>query len=348
MTVNMHLHANKSACRYGDQLTVSQYRPGVEIQSEFDRGFLRQLVAALFDQALPIVAGLRRERCLNLFGRRSLHVRRLRTRYGYDTQHMHAHIEVALVLQGACRFLIQDRVYPCQAGDVIFVPPYQPHVDAYSRADAGYGLLWFLLYEAHYAVSWTGFAPAAAGQPLRYFYRKRIVTIPMGGAPAWSALRQDQAFDLDTLRELLLYLCYRTVMVLRRAPAEHSSRVLASALARIRQDYHRPLSVGGLAAELGITPNYLSALFTRTLGISFKHYLHEVRLGQAQSLLKNPALSIKEIIAACGFGSNASFDRIFRQVYGMSPTVYRDSVQRAGGEIRGSRPPARQGPGRRV
>ncbi len=341
----MKPHATKSACRYGDQLTVSQYWPDVDVQSEFDRGFHRRLVAALFDQALPVIAGLRRERCMNLFGRRSLPVRRLWTRYGYDTQHMHAHVEVALVLHGACRFLIKDRVYPCQPGDVIFVPPHQPHVDAYSRADAGYGLLWFLLFESYYAVSWTGFAAPAAGQPLRYFYRKRIVTIPLGGAPAWSALREDPSFDTDTLRELLLYLCYRTIMVLRRAPAEHASRLLASALARIRQNYNKPLSVGELAAELGITPNYLSALFTRSLGLSFKHYLHEVRLGQAQSLLKNPALRIKEISAACGFNSNASFDRIFRQVYGMSPTVYRDSILRAGAEIH-IPPPAPRAPGR--
>lgn len=333
MTVPMHTHANQSACRYGDQLTVRQYRPAVDIQCDFDRAFQQRLVGTIFDKALPIIAGLRRERCLNLVGRHSLNVRQLRTRYGYEAQHTHAHIEVALALQGACRFLIKDRVYPCQPGDVIFVPPYQPHVDAYERADAGYDLLWFLLYDARYAVSWTGFAPPAPGQPLRYFYRKRIVTIPMGGAPAWRALREDKVFALDTLRELLLYLCYRTIMVLRRAPAEHSSRLLAAALARIRQDFTSPLSVGGLAAELGITPNYLSALFTRSLGLSFKNYLHEVRLSQAQILLKNPALSIKEIIPACGFGSTAAFDHLFRQVYGLSPTAYRDSILRAGGDM---------------
>lgn len=322
----MKSKANKKTCRYGEHLTVVSHTAEVDLQQEFSQDFIQKLINLILDRVLEIISALRQERCLNLTGRRSLHVRRLNTRYGYNVRHAHAHVEIAMVLHGSCRFLMNDRVYSCRAGDVVFVPPYQPHVDAYERADTGYELLWFLLYENRYSVSWTGFAASGSSHALSYFYRKRIVTIPLGNVPAWGEWHSEKNFSILVLRELLLYLCYRTVMVLRRAPAKHSSRVLAVALDRINRDFAGTVRLGELARVLDITPNYLSALFTRLLGLTFKQYLLEVRLAHAQLLLKNPLLSIKEVMRDSGFGSIAAFDRLFSQVYGMPPTQYRDSI----------------------
>lgn len=315
-------------CRYSEQLTVASYQPGVDVRQAFDRAFHLRLVEVIFAKVLPLLSELSRERCLNIIGRRSLKTRWLRTRYGYDSPHSHAHVEIALVIKGTCRFLMQDRVYVCRPGDVVFVPPYQPHVDAYKHVDAGYELLWFLLYDNFYSVSWAGFTVSESLKKSKYFYNKRIVTIPIGNVPAWVDLRDKQTFELDSLRELLLYLAYRTVMILRRAPSEHKNHLLMAAQKRVDQDFDKPLAVSGLAEELNITPNYLSALFTQSLGISFRRYLQETRLNHAQLLLQNPALSIKEIADVCGFKSTPAFNHLFRKVFAMTPTAYRSSVSR--------------------
>ena len=74
-----------------------------------------------------------------------------------------------------------------------------------------------------------------------------------------------------------------------------------------------------VATELGISLRQLHALFEPT-GLSFARTLTAARLNEARRLLyATQERGIDEIAFACGFDSIATFYRVFRATYGMTP-----------------------------
>src|SRR5579862_2624347 len=96
------------------------------------------------------------------------------------------------------------------------------------------------------------------------------------------------------------------------------------------------LNLASTAKRVGLSPCYLSALFTRITGVSFKAHLRAVRLSKAESLLKNLTLSVKEVAAKTGYKHVSTFDRDFRSQYGKTPLEFRCSE--GGGGSRNPRP----------
>ena len=119
------------------------------------------------------------------------------------------------------------------------------------------------------------------------------------------------------------------------APASgtHAQQIVSRLMERVQRDYPQPITLQQCAAGLAMNAAYLSALFSRAAGISFKAYLTEVRLERArQLLLGDPAKNISEVAAAVGYSSENRFRSAFKKVTGLSPRLWRE-VFRAGNVI---------------
>ena len=68
----------------------------------------------------------------------------------------------------------------------------------------------------------------------------------------------------------------------------------------------------------------VSRLFKEKTGLGFKEYITGKRLEKACSLLTATSMTVTEIAAACGFESISYFGAVFKNVYGISPSKYRD------------------------
>ena len=77
---------------------------------------------------------------------------------------------------------------------------------------------------------------------------------------------------------------------------------------------------------MNISPYYFSKLFKEEAGENFIEYLTKVRIAHAKELLRNPALSIKEICILSGYSDPNYFSRIFKKQEGVTPSEYRDSM----------------------
>jgi AraC-like DNA-binding protein len=88
----------------------------------------------------------------------------------------------------------------------------------------------------------------------------------------------------------------------------------------IVQNLFRPdLSPALVAGLLGVSVRQIHLLFEPT-GESFSRTLSAMRLTEAHRLLKaEPARPVADIAFACGFESLATFYRVFRRAYGLSP-----------------------------
>ena len=89
------------------------------------------------------------------------------------------------------------------------------------------------------------------------------------------------------------------------------------AIKMMQSNIEEPLKTTELAKVLGQTTRSLERQFLRHLGRSPGRFYRELRLIRAQNFLVNTDMSILEIAAACGFGSN--FGKIFKAYYGKTP-----------------------------
>jgi transcriptional regulator GlxA family with amidase domain len=86
------------------------------------------------------------------------------------------------------------------------------------------------------------------------------------------------------------------------------------------------LTLEHAAKLLRLSPRRVSVLFRRHTGISFKCFVRNRRMDIARALLRDPALSIKEIAFATGYSATSNFDRDFRHTFGLRPRDFRHAL----------------------
>lgn len=90
-----------------------------------------------------------------------------------------------------------------------------------------------------------------------------------------------------------------------------------------------PLSLGELAAALGVSRRTLSRECRRVFGEPpMRLYLH-LRLQAARNFLFYEEFSIKDVAIACGFSYPAVFSRVFKAQFGKTPREFRSAFRRS-------------------
>lgn len=94
----------------------------------------------------------------------------------------------------------------------------------------------------------------------------------------------------------------------------------------IANHLNEDLSLSRVCRIAGFHPSYFSTLFKQETGIGFSQYVIRARVSEAQRLLRNPSLSMQAICEKCGFSDVSWFSHQFRQVTGISPAKWRNSL----------------------
>lgn len=91
----------------------------------------------------------------------------------------------------------------------------------------------------------------------------------------------------------------------------------------VQSNYQNDICLKDISDYLGYTPNYISKLFSNTIGMSFKKYLFLQRTKSAESLLLNSDMTVTEIAHSVGFNDSNYFSTVFKNKYGITPSEYR-------------------------
>lgn len=116
-----------------------------------------------------------------------------------------------------------------------------------------------------------------------------------------------------------------------RRPADGTD--LASLLAEIQANLHRPFTVAGLAATAHMSPRTLARRFVAATGSTPHQWLTRQRILLAQQLLEENDLTIEEIARRTGFGTADLLRHHFLQRVGATPTGYRRMFGHLEGDV---------------
>ena len=96
----------------------------------------------------------------------------------------------------------------------------------------------------------------------------------------------------------------------------------------MQQHYQDPLFTGKRLAQLmHVSPNYLSSLFTRETGQSFKEHLIQIRMNKAKELLLTSSAKVQEVALAVGYTDTHYFSYSTKRYFGLSPRQIREAAQ---------------------
>ena len=98
---------------------------------------------------------------------------------------------------------------------------------------------------------------------------------------------------------------------------------IRAALSYISEHSCEDISESQVAAKTGLSPYYFSKLFNEYTEMSFPVYISGIRVQNAINLLVNEKLSITECAFLAGFQSTTRFNKVFREITGMTPREYR-------------------------
>ncbi|WP_027630085.1 response regulator [Ruminiclostridium cellobioparum] len=90
-------------------------------------------------------------------------------------------------------------------------------------------------------------------------------------------------------------------------------------------EHYRNVTLTDISSHFFLNKNYFSTLFKTLTSKTFSDYLLEVRVKKAAYLLKNTNMKIYEVSRAVGYDDSRYFSQVFKKVYDLQPTEYRNS-----------------------
>ena len=108
---------------------------------------------------------------------------------------------------------------------------------------------------------------------------------------------------------------------------EHRDEVVLDLQLFMQEKLASPLSLSSIAQQFQLSERTLTRRFQRAVGTSPWQYLLNLRLSEAESLLRTTNLSITEIAAEVGVSDSAHFARQFKKSNRSSPSEYRKAVR---------------------
>jgi len=110
-------------------------------------------------------------------------------------------------------------------------------------------------------------------------------------------------------------------------------QALQTAMERDKLYLNPDLTLDILAQHTGIAPKIISAALNRNLDKTLNEFVNEYRIAAFKERFTdtgNAHLTIAGIAAECGFNSQATFQRTFRQFTGLSPSEYKAQASHGG------------------
>ncbi|WP_027857610.1 helix-turn-helix domain-containing protein [Marinobacterium jannaschii] len=128
-------------------------------------------------------------------------------------------------------------------------------------------------------------------------------------------LQTDQQSPLIQ-RQILVLL---VEMLCQRFAAVRPDQRVFQARSFIERHFAATLSLDELARQVNLSPRQLTGLFRQQLNTSPGQYQLQLRMEQAQRLLRQGQMSVQQVAEQVGYASLSAFSDRYRRFYGCSP-----------------------------
>lgn len=104
--------------------------------------------------------------------------------------------------------------------------------------------------------------------------------------------------------------------------------LLKPAIDYIQTNYNETITMEQMASLCNVSSSYFSKLFKREINDSFPNYVNEIKVEKAKQILLESDTPIITMALDLGFSDSGYFIRVFKNLEGVTPAVYRKNHHR--------------------
>lgn len=255
----------------------------------------------------------------------------------FDTVHWHPYVEVLVSRCDGNEATINFVPYQLAQDDIAIVYPGDLHAVHYVREDS-FLIMQFLIALLAIMGELNGMLPQLSRYNCVRFDPQSPVSAEIRALVGAIEAHYDSQ---GPFREVLVYasllelfarvgqLCLQSGSPDAQAGAnteQANMKLMARACLYIAENCAKPLTLGEVALQVGVSKSHFSHLFKSYTNMTFVDFLTAERIKRAEAFFPNPQLHIIDIAFESGFSSISSFNRAFRKVKGCSPTAFRATM----------------------
>ena len=252
--------------------------------------------------------------------------------------HSHPYFEFILVRRGICEYLSGGKRFLLHPDEMLLISPGTVHTMICPSDSSSYERL-ILQVDAEFMVQVlndcmlqerTNRFPSLyilrAEDVCRWGLRELLERINATASVTDSGLR-DQLYRCQ-IGELMLTIEHVAGTSQSVAP-NASSALISGVTAYILERFRDPeLNVASIAQQFYVSRAHLSRIFKRYTNESIRHYITDLRMQEFRYGLVT-GKSVLDACLASGFSDYSSFVKSFRNLYGITPTEYREQLKKA-------------------
>lgn len=113
----------------------------------------------------------------------------------------------------------------------------------------------------------------------------------------------------------------------RDLPSKNKSKEVADSVKKYIDAHYSDceLTMADISKELGVNQTYLRRMFKSETGLTLTEYITKIRLETAVKIMNETGASLAEIAENVGFSDSSYFSKVFKKVYGVSPSHIKQS-----------------------
>lgn len=235
-------------------------------------------------------------------------------------RHAHPFYQLEVITSGRTQMEYGGRRRMLAAGRASFFAPFQMHGETGRHSSRTVSSL-HIKFEADFV--WRPFLQLA---PIQRFYHdrelRRVIETWCRNTPLDKV--RAQAMLSVVILEIASDKRYRKTT----AGPDLGFQWLTAGLRYIQEHLEAGVTVGAVARQVNMSPGHFSRLFHKKMCLRPVLYIRQARIERAKSLL-GQGLTCKEVAFALSFPSVAYFSRVFKQVCGIAPSRWLETILNA-------------------
>ena len=225
-------------------------------------------------------------------------------------QHLHPCLELIVLQEGEMRVNIDNSSYLLHKNDAVFIFPNQIH--SLESTNSKHTLFLFS----------TNIVKAYSTKNQGLIPKKNMFSLDDYMVNSLNNLSEDSSnFEIKGALYTICGIFDRITSY--QSACDDKNNLLVRIFRFVEQNYTGDCSLEQLSKDTGYEYTYISRIFKRFTGLSYNEYVNTLRLNHAGYLLHNTDLSMLECAMDCGYNSLRTFNRNFKDTYGMAPNEYR-------------------------
>ena len=253
-----------------------------------------------------------RVQTLNFDNNRSVKFERIKRKYHYN-MHIHEFAELVFPIEGEISLFADGREEILKPGMAAFIFPFQPH--GYSSKQ--YNDIAISVFSP--AIAPDFFKNTDGRRGLKSTFTPEKHTLKVFETKIFNSCD----FELFEIKGAI-YLALGDYISQTELSSDSKNYDIASSIINYIKDHLTDdINIKNLSEHLGYSRSFVSGRIKKIFGINLSSIVSAARLEKAINLLcltKNTSI---EIANMCGFGSQQSFNRRFKELVGQTPSEYR-------------------------